>query len=56
LVAVFEPGVNYTEKEINTIIRRFNVDTAGLRRDLIDSGLLARESNGSKYWRVDHGK
>jgi len=56
LVAVFEPGVNYTEKEVNTVIRRFNVDTAGLRRDLIDAGLLARESDGSKYWRVDHGK
>jgi hypothetical protein len=56
LVAAFAPGVNYTEKEINTIIRRFNEDTAGLRRDLIDAGLLARESDGSKYWRVDHGK
>ena len=56
LVAAFTPGVDYTEKEVNTIIRRFNVDTAGLRRDLIDSGLLARESDGSRYWRVEHGK
>lgn len=56
LVAAFTPGVNYTEKEVNTIIRRFNIDTSGLRRDLIDSGLMARESNGSQYWRVDHGK
>ena len=56
LVAAFAPGVNYTEKEVNTIIRRFNVDTSGLRRDLIDSGLMARESNGSRYWRVEHGK
>ena len=52
LVAAFTPGVDYTEKEVNTIIRRFHVDTAGLRRDLIDSGLMARESNGSRYWRV----
>jgi hypothetical protein len=51
LVAAFTPGVDYTEKEVNTIIRRFNVDTSGLRRDLIDSGLMARESNGSRYWR-----
>lgn len=56
LVAAFTPGVDYTEKEVNTIIRRFNVDTSGLRRDLIDAGLMARESNGSRYWRVEHGK
>ena len=52
LVAAFTPGVDYTEKEVNTIIRRFHVDTAGLRRDLIDSGLMGRESNGSRYWRM----
>ena len=52
LVNAFTPGVDYTEKEVNTIIRRFNVDTSGLRRDLIDAGLMARESNGSRYWRV----
>ena len=56
LVTAFTPGVDYAEKEVNAIIRRFNVDTAGLRRDLIDSGLMARESNGSRYWRVEHGK
>ncbi len=51
LVAAFTPGVDYTEKEVNTILRRFHVDTAGLRRDLVDVGLLQRESNGSRYWR-----
>ena len=56
LVAAFTPGVDYTEKEVNTIIRRFNVDVSGLRRDLIDRGLMARESNGSRYWRLEHGK
>lgn len=56
LVTAFTPGVNYTEKEVNTILRRFHVDVAGLRRELIDSGLMARESNGSRYWRVEHGK
>ena len=53
LVTAFTPGVDYTEKEINTILRRFHVDVSGLRRDLIDSGLMARESNGSRYWRVE---
>ena len=53
LVQAFTPGVDYTEKEINTIIRRFHVDVSGLRRDLVDAGLLARERDGSRYWRVD---
>jgi hypothetical protein len=51
LIQAFTPGVDYTEKEVNLIIRRFNVDVAGLRRDLIDAGLLQRERDGSRYWR-----
>ncbi|HEX2697966.1 MAG TPA: DUF2087 domain-containing protein, partial [Anaerolineales bacterium] len=51
LVAAFTPGMDYTEKEVNTILRRFHLDTAALRRALIDEGLLQRESNGSRYWR-----
>jgi hypothetical protein len=51
LVQAFEPGVDYTEKEVNSIIKRFNEDFSGLRRDLIDAGLMARESDGSRYWR-----
>jgi hypothetical protein len=53
LVSAFTPGVDYTEKEVNTILRRFHLDTAGLRRDLVDARLLARESDGSRYWRVE---
>ncbi len=52
LIAAFEPGMNYTEKEVNAILRRFHEDTAGLRRDLVDAGLMDRESDGSRYWRV----
>ncbi len=52
LITAFTPGVNYTEKEVNTILRRFHLDTAGLRRDLVDANMLARESDGSRYWRV----
>jgi hypothetical protein len=51
LLVAFEPSAIYTEKEVNTILRRFNEDVAGLRRDLIDAGMLARERDGSKYWR-----
>ena len=39
LVQAFTPSANYTEKEVNTIIRRFHVDVSGLRRDLVDAGL-----------------
>jgi hypothetical protein len=51
LVLAFAPGVDYTEKEVNTILRRFHEDTAGLRRDLVEAGLLSRVSDGSRYWR-----
>ena len=53
LVQAFKPGVDYTEKEVNTIIRRFHVDVSGLRRDLVDAGLLDRERDGSRYWRPE---
>lgn len=56
LVQVFTPGIDYTEKEVNTIIRRFHVDVSGLRRDLVDAALLARERDGSRYWRTDSAK
>ena len=51
LVQAFTPGANYTEKEVNTILHRFHVDVSGLRRDLVDAGLLDRERDGSRYWR-----
>ena len=51
LIQAFTPGVDYTEKEVNTIIRRFHMDVSGLRRDLVDAGLLDRERDGSRYWR-----
>jgi hypothetical protein len=55
LIRFFEFNTNYTEKEVNTILRRFNEDTAGLRRDLVDANMLARISDGSRYWRVNEG-
>ena len=51
LVQAFDWNVDYTEKEVNAIVRRLHEDTAGLRRDLVDAGLLDRESDGSRYWR-----
>lgn len=52
IVDAFAFDTNYTEKEVNSILRRFHVDTAALRRYLVDNGLMARESNGTSYWRV----
>ena len=52
LIENFEINKDYTEKEVNTILRRFNEDTAGLRRDLVDAGMLNREGDGSRYWRA----
>ena len=51
VITVFEPGAQYTEKEVNTILRSIYADTASLRRALVDAGLLAREGDGSRYWR-----
>lgn len=52
IVDAFGFDVNYTEKEVNTILRRFHLDTAALRRYLVDHGLMARDSYGTKYWRM----
>ena len=52
IVDAFSFDANYTEKEVNTILRRFHLDTAALRRYLVDYGLMARESDGTRYWRV----
>ena len=52
IVDAFDYDTNYTEKEVNTILRRFHLDTAALRRYLVDNGLMARERDGTRYWRV----
>lgn len=53
VVQAFEPGVRYSEKQVNEILSRFNEDTATLRRALVDYHLMARESGGSAYWRLE---
>lgn len=51
LLNAFSVDANYTEKEFNLILVHFYPDTAALRRYLVDAGMLARETNGSRYWR-----
>jgi hypothetical protein len=53
IVDAFAFDANYTEKEVNTILRRFHIDTAALRRYLVDYGLMSRESDGTRYWRIN---
>ena len=48
----FEPGRKYTEKDVNAILAELTDDIAGVRRDLIDFKMLARERDGSAYWRA----
>jgi hypothetical protein len=49
-IKAFEPGVRYTEKQVNDILKQYSDDTATLRRGFIDYKLMQRESGGSQYW------
>ena len=53
LAEKFAPGQDYTEKQVNAICDAWHTfgDYFILRRGLVDSGLLKRLPNGSKYWR-----
>ena len=47
---VFDIGVQYPEREVNSLLRAFHPDYAALRRYLVDEGFLGRERN--IYWRT----
>ena len=51
----FSAGMVYTEKEVNSICDQWHTfnDYFYLRRELIDAGFLARERDGSAYWRTE---
>jgi predicted transcriptional regulator len=49
----FEPGVRYTEKQVNVILGKYSEDTALLRRAFVEYRFMAREGGGGKYWRID---
>jgi hypothetical protein len=46
----FEPGIRYSEAEVNELLLGYHSDYAALRRYLVDEDYLARE-NGV-YWRT----
>jgi len=47
----FQPGVRYTEKQVNEILARFHDDTATLRREMISYKLMKRADG--EYWKID---
>ncbi|QSB17110.1 DUF2087 domain-containing protein [Natronosporangium hydrolyticum] len=50
IVAAFEPGVRYPEREVDATLRAWHPDYASLRRHLVDEELMAREAG--TYWRI----
>jgi hypothetical protein len=50
LVGHFEPGVRYSEKEVNEIIQRVHHDSSSLRRYMVDYGFMQRDHG--IYWRT----
>lgn len=54
LVVKFEPGREYSEKEVNEILNQNHTfgDPALLRRELYMKKLLDRTPDGGKYWRI----
>lgn len=50
IVASFEPGIRYPEREVDAVLRAWYPDHATLRRYLVDEELLAREAG--VYWRI----
>jgi hypothetical protein len=52
LAQSFEPGLTYTEVEVNALLRAAvadGVDVVSARRYLVDAQMLERE--GGRYWR-----
>ena len=50
LAQELEPGVRYTERQVNAALRPFHEDVAALRRYLVDDGFLDRGAD--QYWRT----
>lgn len=46
----FEPGLRYTERQVNAMLASIDADTAALRRYLVDERFLDRAEG--EYWRI----
>jgi len=52
IISDFKPGMQYSEKQVNTILARYHEDTATLRREMVVAGLMDRKDG--EYWRVEN--
>ncbi len=53
IAARFAPGRRYPEREVDRILGALYEDHTTLKRYLVDYRFLARERDGSEYWRTD---
>lgn len=49
----FDAGRDYTEKEVNEVLKTAYDDFATLRRYLIEYGFMDREPDCSRYWKIE---
>jgi len=52
IVQDLKPGQQYSERQINNVLKRYHADTAFLRREMVVEKLLARARDGGHYWRI----
>lgn len=52
LATRFEPGMRYTERQVNAILTEIHADYATLRRNLVEYGFMQRQRGGGDYWLV----
>ena len=50
IIGRFEGGREYSEKEINAVLKGAHEDYVTLRRYLIEYGYMDRVKDGSRYW------
>jgi hypothetical protein len=50
LIKMFDSSKEYTEKEVNEVLKVVFADFVTLRRYLIEYGFMDRHEDGSKYW------
>jgi len=50
IAQAFEPGVRYSERQVNDVLGALHPDYATLRRCLVDEQMMDRA--GGEYWRI----
>jgi len=50
IVAQFEKGKKYTNKEVDAILKEIYADYATIRRHLVDYGFMERTGDNREYW------